>query len=166
MTYERLTELLECDTGTGEFKWKVRCQGRKFGWFGGYLQSDGYQQITIDGKRYLAHRLMWLYTHKEFPKNQLDHINRIKSDNRIINLREVTASENRQNTEKKRNNKSGYKGVYWDKRVRKWRSQIRVLDERVHIGYFDDPKDGHDAYVTYCAKMHKSEIFQSLYKNH
>ncbi|MDA6380520.1 HNH endonuclease signature motif containing protein [Escherichia coli] len=70
--------------------------------------------IMINGKAYPAHRLAWLIVYGTMPDGFIDHINRVRTDNRISNLRLVTHSENMQNRKIQKNNKSGYRGVSWD----------------------------------------------------
>ena len=87
---------------------------------------DGYILNFIKGKIYREHRLIWMYVYGEMPNGMLDHINRIKSDNRIENLRIVSFSENRQNIGKLSNNKSGFKGVWFHKVNKNWCASISV----------------------------------------
>ena len=95
----------------GWFRWKIsRGNKTKIGDVVGCLGSDGYWSIQIDGKRYNEHRLVWLYQRGKWPKNQLDHINRDRSDNRLINLREATNQQNCCN--KAGRNRIGYKNIY------------------------------------------------------
>jgi len=105
----------------------------------GYLNNtDGYIYIKVNEKAYKAHRLAWFYVYGYFPENGLDHINRIKTDNRIVNLREATKSCNAKNCKININNTSGITGVSWHKRDKKW--QVRIHDQNhklLHIGYFD-----------------------------
>ena len=94
----------------------------------GYLRIDIYQ----NGKRhrYLAHRIAYLMHYKKLPK-AIDHVNRIKDDNRIVNLREDTGGINMVNKEPQRNNSTGYRGVTFDKRKGLYKA---VLCKR-HISY-------------------------------
>lgn len=85
-----------------------------------------------------VHRIAWFLYHGEWPRFTIDHINRIKNDNRISNLRDVTQFINCQN---RSDNKSGIVGVYWDKRESKWRAKIRKDGKMVGLGYFDDIND-------------------------
>lgn len=96
---------------------------------------------------YAAHRLAWVYVHGIIPSNMIDHINGDKDDNRIANLREATSSQNQRNTVKKSTNKSGYKGVCWHKRQKKWQVSIRYDGKPHHIGYFDNVLDASNAYI-------------------
>jgi hypothetical protein len=111
----------------------------------GVPRPDGYIQVMIEGKIYLAHRLAWLYVHGEFPKDQIDHINHDRSDNRIENLRSVTYKENNQNRSKC-NGTSKFVGIYWNKLENKWRSQISCNSTRQIIGSFHDEIEAALAY--------------------
>jgi hypothetical protein len=93
--------------------------GKRMGEVAGSPHNMGYRQITICRKKYLIHRLVWLYHYGNIP-DQLDHINGKRSDNRIENLRECTYSQNHGNKRINRNNTTGYKGVFLDKRDGFW----------------------------------------------
>ena len=113
----------------------------------GKINRDGYIEVQIGRKRYLAHRLAWLWVHNEWPVYNLDHANRIKTDNRIENLRYLTPSQQNQNTNISSLNVSGYRGVSWDSTVKRWRARIRVNNKKFSLGYFDDPFEAYQAYV-------------------
>jgi len=134
LTQKRLMELLEYDSSTGAFYWRVNRGPQKIGSPAGTLNKVGYVQITIDRKIYLAHRLAWLYVNGAFPSYDIDHINRVKNDNRIENLRIALPSENHQNKGKSASNKSGVIGVCWDSGAKKWRSYIRLKGKLIHLG--------------------------------
>ena len=89
--------------------------------------------ISVDGSRYRAHRLAWLYMTGEWSRGDIDHINTYKADNRFCNLREATRSQNSANSPKQCNNVSGFEGVSWVKRDRKWRSDIGVKRESATV---------------------------------
>jgi hypothetical protein len=147
LTIEQLKELLEYNPDTGLFTWikLIGTSNRKVGGVAG-TKRDGYIRITIKGKIYSAHRLAYLYTTGNFPENQIDHINHIRHDNRWINLRDATNSQNGANKVKHKNNTSGYKGVYWDKRYKKWRAKIQYMEKSIHIGYYTTPQEAAEAY--------------------
>ena len=117
ITHIRLTELLDYDSVTGIWKWKVSTtKSIKIGDTAGCKSqgTKGYVWIRADKKLYRAHRLAWFYMTKEWPSHQIDHINGIRDDNRWSNLRQATHSENQHNRTVNKNNTSGYNGVYWD----------------------------------------------------
>jgi hypothetical protein len=162
LTQARLKELLEYDTDTGIFKWKIRRNTRiSIGTKAGSLTSDGYISITLFYKRYQAHRLVWLYVYGEFPTNMIDHINGIKDDNRLCNLREATRSQNAFNTNKPSTNTSGYKGVCWHKGIKKWTATMRVNKKQIYIGAFDNMEDAVIAYQTASSIYHGEFLYQA-----
>ena len=138
LTQERLKELLYYDEKTGVFTRKTTVGRYLAGSVSGAKQNKGYIQITVDGANYLSHRLAWLYVYGNFPINQIDHINRIKIDNRIKNLRDVDASTNHHNIGIRSHNISGITGVVRDSRSKKWVAQIIYRNKRYYIGSFDN----------------------------
>jgi hypothetical protein len=144
---EHLHELLSYNAETGVFRWRVDKWRAKKGSIAGVVKAgDGSHQIKIDQRGYLAHRLAWLYVHGYWPSNDIDHINGIRDDNRIANLREATRRENLQNTRRRRTNKWG-KGVTHVSR-QSWQARIRVGSARLHLGPFDTPDE--EAHRAYC----------------
>jgi hypothetical protein len=128
------------------FTWKIaRKCGHIAGTIAGSLGRDGYWTIMVDGKAYKAHRLAWLLTTKAWPEAEIDHINRDRSDNRIVNLRASTHSENQINNDGYRNNKSGYKNVHFHKASGKWVAAIRRNNKRRHLGIFITPQEANQA---------------------
>ena len=142
LTAEYLRSILHYDPDTGIFTWKVRtARSVKVGDVAGCSNGRDYLQISVQSRLYKAHRLAWLYMRGEWPTDQIDHINRIRTDNRSSNLREVTNNQNLQNKSKYSNNTSGHPGVCWCKQNSKWRATIRHNNKRIHLGYFDDIED-------------------------
>ena len=148
-----LQSLLNYDSSTGEFSWK--CYGRYSCKKAGSPHSRGYVSVAVLKKKYLAHRLAWLYIHGEFPKNQLDHINRNRSDNRIDNLREATNSENCQNKTILKNNTTGYLGVTRKSGRVGYESSIAFNGKSRYLGTFKTPELAHAAYLQAKSNLHK-----------
>lgn len=111
----RLRQLLSYDPDTGLFHRRVAVPGTVVGARAGTIAPNDYERIYIDRRSYLAHRLAWFYVHGQWPVGELDHINRVKSDNRLCNLREATPAQNSANRGTRSDNKSGFKGVYWSR---------------------------------------------------
>lgn len=156
ITQERVFEMLFYDKNTGNFIWNQSKNNKaKIGTIAGSLDAYGYLVVTIDNGRYKLHRLAWLYLHGEMPKHQIDHINGIKTDNRIENLRDVTGFSNQQNRQfKQRNNKSGYTGVCFNKEMNKWQSQIKVNGKCKYLGLFDTAELANERYLEAKREMH------------
>lgn len=163
ITAEKLRELLDYDPNSGVFTWLVRpAQHVKIGDIAGSLDSDGYRQIRIDGKLYLAHRLAWLHNYARWPSDQVDHKNGVPDDNRIANLRECSNAQNGQNRAKNSNNTSGFTGVSLDKSSLKWKAQIMTNGRPRTIGYFDAAEEAGNAYLAAKSALHQ---FQPVPRN-
>lgn len=150
-----LRELLNYNAETGTFTWRVRMgpnapEESKTG----CANKRGNVRIKIKGRHYLAHRLAWLYVHGEWPPDEIDHINGIRSDNRIVNLRPATRSQNQRNIGRRSDNSSGVKGVTWHKHARKWQAQIQTNGKNVYLGRFDNVSDAAEAYSRAAAERH------------
>lgn len=145
LTADYLRSLLDYSPETGEFRWKVvrrSAHGRtKVGSVAGFVRSDGYVFIGIDGRAHMAQRLAWLYMTGEWPAGPLDHVSRNRADNRWINIRPATRSENNRNKSLRSDNVSGTTGVSWDSRRGKWSARIRVGGKYLMLGRFDTLPD-------------------------
>ena len=140
---------------TGIFTWVTPFSHRVAkGDIAGWKNDSGYVLISINGVKTRAHRLAWRIMFGYWPSQQIDHINGIRDDNRIINLREATDAQNRQNMAKRTDNKSGFIGVYYAKWANSWRAEIRVNGKRHKLGYFDTPQSAHEAYVKAKKELH------------
>lgn len=143
ITAEHLRERLSYDSVTGVFRWLRPRKRVKPGAVAGAKQSKGYLRINIDGRSYLCHRLAWLHHYGKWPKWQIDHINGVKTDNRIENLRETDPTRNSWNVRRRRG-KSRYNGVV---RVRgKWVAHIRHFGKVLHIGTFASEMEAASAF--------------------
>jgi hypothetical protein len=120
----------------------------------GKLSSDGYVQIglRVNGKAIsmVAHRIVWALHHGSWPTMQIDHINRIRNDNRIENLRDVTPAENSRNSA--RNRVCPYVGPHYHGR---FQAQVKIGDENIHIGIFDTEQEAHEHRAMVNAEMEK-----------
>lgn len=144
---DRLRELLSYDPDTGLFVWRVNKRGhRKTGDIAGSLDKSGYWIIRLDQRNYPAHRLAWLYMTGEWPAHHIDHRDLDKANNRWANLRQATVSQNLANRRKYKNNQSGFKGVIWHARDKRWRADIRKNGKGYFLGNFRTPEEAHAAY--------------------
>lgn len=89
-----------------------------------------------------------------WPKGQIDHVNGNRLDNRICNLRDATHAENQRNSKRPKSNTSGIKGVYWDKRSKKWGAHIRFGNKMLNLGRFSEKEDAAAAYKLAALKYH------------
>lgn len=138
ITQTRLRELLQYAPETGEFTWKVSRPRAKAGAVAGAIDHYGYVVIRLDGRLYKAHRLVWLYVHGVWPLKNIDHINRIKNDNRLENLRLADQSINMHNVDVRVGSKSGVAGVTWRADRKKWNARIKIGYKNFNLGLFDN----------------------------
>ncbi len=136
-----LKKLLTYNPLTGIFIWKSTNK------IAGTLTSSGYISIKILGKSYPASRLAWFYMTGYWPEFLVDHHNTIRNDNSWINLRVATQSQNNANSRLAKNNTTGYKGITWEVKKRKFRAKIVVNKRTIHLGYFLNKEE---AYKVYC----------------
>lgn len=150
-----LRRALIYDKETGLFRRAIKT-GRKanVGDVAGCVDKDGYIQIRLKGKMYPAHRLAWLYVYGEWPQDEIDHINCIKGDNRISNLRIATRRQNSMNLKIYKSNKTGVKGVYWHSKRKVFVAQIRANGKRFFVGNFDDVLSASQAIERWRRELH------------
>ncbi len=147
VTQERLHGLFSYDPEVGTFLRRKGSSGRPVG----TAREDGYIRLTIDDRKYRAHRLAWLYVHGRWPAADLDHINGNRADNRIANLRECTRAENQQNlTKRTKPASSNYLGVSKCKQTGRWQANCN----RIHLGRFDTPELAYTAYLAAKSELH------------
>lgn len=158
LTQDYLKECLDYCPDTGIFTWKVRPREHfKTGWAwktintrnagkeAGHLNKDGYLATRVRGNYVPMHRLAWFYITGSWPKEQMDHINHDRTDNRWVNLREATRSENHRNESLSKNNTSGFTGVYWNKQNDKWAAKVKVCGATINLGIFTKIEDAVEA---------------------
>jgi hypothetical protein len=160
LTQECLKEYLHYDSETGIFTWIKRpyhANRIKIGEHAGSNHIMGYRATRLFNTRYLLHRLAWLYEYGKFPDDDIDHINGIKNDNRICNLRESTDYGNMQNMIRPtKRNKLGLLGVSYDKTKKKYVAQIHHNGKYTHIGRFDTKEAAYEAYLKAKRKHHST----------
>jgi hypothetical protein len=152
----QLKTMLSYDPDTGVFVWLVRASDKtKIGSVAGYIETTGrYWAIGLNGHHYFAHRLAWLYVHGKWPDNDIDHINGIRTDNKLCNLRDVTRRVNLQNLKAaKPNNLTGLLGV--SKARGKFWARIWIGKKRISLGYFYTPEEAHIAYLDAKRRLHE-----------
>ena len=129
---------LRYDPLTGLFKWTKQNPKNAFsGEIAGSLDK-GYIRIEVMGRRVFGHQLAWYYIHGTWPKKKIDHINGIKSDNRMCNLRLSSESQIQWNQRIRKDNRSGVKGVSWCKITNKWRARVECEKVNVEAGRYSD----------------------------
>jgi hypothetical protein len=143
LTQNKLKEYLHYEPGTGIFRWikKPKCSRVILGGVAGTVQTKGYRNINLLTYANKAHRLAWLYVYGEWPILQLDHINGVKDDNRICNLREANNGQNQMNKKTQRNNTSGHRNVYWRNSRNRWVVSISVEGKNYIKGSFKKLED-------------------------
>lgn len=164
ITQKSLQELLEYDRDTGAFRWRLRAETDRHvkrwnkkhaGKLAGTIRrispthKTDYLSISIGGKRYLGHRLAWLYVTGTWPKAEIDHRDLDGANNAFLNLREATRGQNGANRRKPAGG-NPYKGVQQNPKGGRWIARHGTE----HIGVFDTPEDAHAAYIAFAAEKY------------
>ena len=156
LTHSRLLELFDYDPDSGVLLRKMKDGSTRVA---GTTAKEEYGQLSIDNRQYMTHRVVWFYVNKEWPTAEIDHINRVKSDNRIENLRCLTRAENAQNkTHNRAHNETGFTGVFLRKneqRNKKYVAEVKSGRKVLYRGYFERPEDAHLAWVENKKKFHR-----------
>lgn len=139
------------DELNGNLIWKQKFKNIEIGDVAGGLDDKGYRVIQVNNKQWKAHRLVWEWHNGYTPENDIDHINKIRHDNRIENLREVSNQCNQRNKNVSKTNTSGVAGVTWNRFRNKWQSQIKVNFKQIYLGRYTDFNDAVTA-------RHKAEV--------
>ena len=145
LSADNIKSILFYDKDTGVFTWKISPNIKvQIGAIAGRMNSGGYRDIVYNYKVYKSHRLAWLYQYGEWPPEQIDHINGVKTDNRIKNLRLATIRENSRN--KKCHRQGHLVGARFDARRNRWQAHIVINGKWTHLGMFNTEKEASDAY--------------------
>ena len=156
LTQQELMRQLCYDPDTGLFTNAITRNPRaQKGAAAGHVNNLGYVVLQVNRRKAYAHRLAWLYMTGQWPRHEIDHINRVRSDNRFVNLREATPEQNKHNTTSRQNNTTGAKGVVWHKGRKKWQAQISVAGKHTYLGLFDSFDAAVAARKTAVAKFHQ-----------
>lgn len=140
---------------TGLFTWVSGWRGRPAGRIAGRPDKDGYTVLQVRGKTIKAHRLAWLYAHGAWPRSEIDHINGVRDDNRIANLRDVDRMTNTQNTRGPRKDSStGVMGVV-KRPYGAFSASIRADGKQRHLGTFKTLEEASHAYQSAKKTLHK-----------
>lgn len=148
---DELKDYIDYDPNTGVFRWKVNYYGNKLGSSPRPTHSEGYIRVQFKGKRYFMHKVAFYWTYGYLP-DQVDHINRNTSDNRISNLRAATQAQNSCN--KGARGKSKYRGVYWHNKNRKWVTSLRKEGVSHYVGCFECEIEAAKAYNEKAKELH------------
>lgn len=139
LTQKFVQELFNYEAETGILYWKRPTGSRSVpGSPVGTLNFHGYYTVGIFGKKYKVHRIIWLYVYGYNPEHELDHINRIRTDNRIANLREVSRQCNLRNAKQHKSNTTGVTGISFDRRTSNWTSWITIDSKNRFLGRYSD----------------------------
>lgn len=173
ITPELLRQLLRYNPKTGKLFWRKRVN-KSFSsthrakiWNAKYAKQEagcirgngGYRSVTVNYIKMPAHRIAWALFYGEWPRGMIDHINGVRTDNRLENIRDVTLSENARNSSRSTKNTSGHTGVSWEGRSKRWRAYIRENRKTVGLGYFRNIDDALKA-------RKKAEIRLEYHPNH
>ena len=154
LTQALLHRILNYDPDTGHLTWREKVAmkvvvGARAGWS---QPSKGkpylrYRYVSLLGRRYAEHRLIWFWLHGEWPKHQIDHIDGNGEANNKANLRLAEPYENSQNTVRRSLPRSGYSGVYWHEKAGKWEAKINFRGGTTYLGLFTNKEDARHAYL-------------------
>jgi hypothetical protein len=153
-----LTKIFHYDPTTGIIRWINSKRAHFNGKESGYINNKGYRMVEYDNQVYSAHRLAWFLYYGNFPSKEIDHINGIKTDNRITNLREVSTRENCQN--RRRNINGKLPGAFYSKKDNRWYAQIKINGKSTHLGIFSTESEASNHYFTMLKQFQRNGIIK------
>ena len=156
LTLARLREILDYEPDTGHLIWRVRTSNRiTVGRIAGSAHCAGYIQVCIDGQMFLGHRVAWFHIQGTWPAFEIDHLNGVRTDNRLVNLRDVPAAVNMQNLRRaSTRSRSGILGVSWSHHSQKWTAQISLNNQQRNLGMFDSIEEAQAVYLSEKRRLH------------
>lgn len=143
---EWLQHRLFYDSDVGVFTWTENAHYTCRGKIVGCPSGSGYLIMVLEGRKFYCHRVAWKYAYGQDAMGYIDHINGVRSDNRISNLRLADCSQNVMNSGLRSDNKCGFKGVSWHDTMKKWRACINVSGVQRVVGYYLTPEEASTAY--------------------
>lgn len=158
ITAEQVRKLFTCDPEKGELRWAYKAPKCRItiGELAGCKYPFGYVVTKINMTRFAVHRLIWIWVYGKWPDGDIDHINGIRDDNRISNLRDVTRSVNRENLKVAlNNNKHGILGASWIESRKCYYVAIKVSGKTHFLGLTRDPEDARNRYLEAKRKLHQ-----------
>ena len=141
LTQELILKVLKYDALSGTLIWisnlhsKRAIPGRRAG---SLVKSTGYRNISLFGRTYLEHQLIWFIYYGVWPSGQIDHINQVRDDNRIANLRDVSKADNARNRSRNPNSKLGEHGIWFNQRTNRYVAEITLNGKKVYQKSFED----------------------------
>lgn len=154
VTQEQLRELFTLDPDEGVFRYRVNRVRSKAGSVAGSIHHKGWRSIMINQRRYQEHHLVWLYVHGEWPVHEIDHVNGVRDDNRLSNLREADAFQQVMNCARPRTNTSGVKNVHFDRLSCKFKVYVKCRGKRVFVGSFPTLHEASEAATNARDRLH------------
>ena len=152
LTQNRLLQVLHYHFDDGNFYWRVSQGRRQAGDIAGNRRPDGYVYIKIDKVLHRSSRLVWLYIYGRWPTEHIDHIDRNTSNDRLVNLREASRSQNLGNRKRNKNSTSGFKGV--SRKGSRYIAYVNKDGKRHWLGSFSSASEAHAAYIAAAARLH------------
>ena len=154
LTAELLRKHLHYSPSSGEFTRIHRAKGANVGEIAGCKRPDGYIIISVCGRQYLAQRLAWLYETGDWPTLDMDHIDGVRDNNKLANLRHVSRSVNLQNLKSAKPNNMHSRLLGVVKNKQRWSARITTGGVGIHLGTFDTPELASDAYINAKKELH------------
>lgn len=154
LTHAEVLEILSYNPERGTFHWKKDGRHRRAGDRAGSFGKEGYYQVKIQYRNYRAGRLAWFYMTGKWPKDQIDHINGVKDDDRWCNLREATRYQNSWNRKSYKGKELPYKGVWTSPYTGEYWVSLMVNGKSIKRGPFRDPQIAHEAYKVLAVEHH------------
>jgi hypothetical protein len=143
---QAVREALDYDPETGNLTWKYDRSNVKAGSIAGHLhKGTGYWYVRFRNRLYRTHRLIWLLMVGRWPHEQIDHRDGNRGNNAWLNLRECSNTQNVHNTPHDKRNSSGFRGVSWCRRTKRWRAQLWHNGASVNLGRFATREEAHEA---------------------